>query len=88
MKLPYLEVTFREGRPLAAYYYLPREEGEGSVRSERVGAFVVDFAADGRSIGIEIPSPAELELDALNVLLARLGQEPVRRQDLAPLLAA
>jgi hypothetical protein len=28
MKWPYLEVTFRNGRPLAAYLYLPRSPGD------------------------------------------------------------
>ena len=26
MKEPYLEVTFRHGRPIAAYYYVPRQK--------------------------------------------------------------
>ena len=28
MKEPYLEVTFRHGRPIAAYYYLPRQANQ------------------------------------------------------------
>jgi len=37
MKHSYLEVTYRNGRPLGAYYYLPRHEGDASVRTESVG---------------------------------------------------
>ncbi|MBM4063598.1 MAG: DUF2283 domain-containing protein, partial [Planctomycetes bacterium] len=63
MKHSYLEVTFRRGRPLAAYYYLPRRDGDSSVRTERAsGGLVVDFAADGRPIGIEITAPTQLVL--------------------------
>lgn len=89
MKHAYLEVTYRKGRPLAAYYYLPREEGDRSVRTEQLGGgLLVDFAPDGRAIGVEISAPSQLDLEALNGALVRLGQEPVRPEDLAPLLAA
>lgn len=89
MKRSYLQVTYRRGRPLAAYYYLPRRDGDRSVRTERApGGFVVDFAADGRPIGIELVSPAELALAQFNQLLSSLGQETVVADDLAPLVAA
>lgn len=89
MKHSYLEVTYRKGRPLAAYYYLPRRDGEKSVRTERAdGGLLVDFSADGRAIGIEIASPSRLDVAGLNELLSRLGHEPVRPEDVAPLVAA
>ncbi|MEQ1634591.1 MAG: DUF2283 domain-containing protein [Planctomycetota bacterium] len=88
MKHSYLEVTFLKGRPLAAYYYLPRRDGDRSVRTERVGGLVVDFAADGRAIGIEITAASQLVLGELNELLVKLGQVPVAKEDLAPLAAA
>lgn len=89
MKRSYLEVTYRKGRALAAYYYLPRRDGDRSARTERVdGGLLVDYASDGRAIGIEISSPSRIDLPGLNDLLARLGQEPVRPEDLAPLVAA
>ena len=89
MRHSYLEVTYRKGRPLAAYYYLPRRDGDRSARTERTdGGFVVDYSSDGRAIGIEITSPAHLVLSELNGLLERLGQEKVTRDDLVPLVAA
>ncbi len=89
MKHSYLEVTYRKGRPVAAYYYLPRRDGDRSVRTERVpGGLLVDYASDGRAIGIEISSPSRVDLRGLNELLVRLGQEPVRREDVAPVIAA
>ncbi|MBI4567354.1 MAG: DUF2283 domain-containing protein [Planctomycetes bacterium] len=54
MKHCYLEVTHRKGRPLAAYYYLPRRDDDKSAKTRRVAAgLLADFAADGRPIGIE-----------------------------------
>lgn len=89
MKHSYLEVTFRKGRPLAAYYYLPRQDGDRSGRTEAAGGgLVVDYAADGRPIGIEITAPSRLVLSKLNQVLASPGYGPVAREDLAPLAAA
>ncbi len=58
MNEPYLEVTFRQGRPIAAYYYLPRRPGGKGHRTSRVEpGMVVDFSKTGRPIGIEITAP-------------------------------
>jgi hypothetical protein len=89
MKEPYLEVTFRHGKAIAAYYYLPRVAGQKSVRTKRVEpGLVIDFAADGRAIGIEMTAPAKVSLTALNAVLDELGQPPATEADLAPVLAA
>ena len=89
MKEVYLEVTYRHGRPLAAYFYLPREKRSKSVRTRRVDpGMIVDLDVQGRPLGIEITAPQQLTLAALNRLLRELGFDPVRRSDLAPLRAA
>ena len=89
MKQPYLEVTFRNGRPLAAYYYLPRKPGQKSVRSRRVEpGLVIDFASGGQPIGIEITTPAKFSLDGLNRVLRDLGFAAATRDELAPVMAA
>lgn len=89
MTTHYLEVTFRDGKPFAAYLYLPRRAGDRSARTERrEGGVIVDFAADGRPIGLEITSPAQGTLALLNRVLASLNQPPVSSRDLAPLAAA
>lgn len=89
MKASYLEVTFRRGRPMAAYYYLPRRPDQKSVRTRRVKpGMIIDFARGGRPIGIEITAPSRLSVAALNRVLRELGFPPVSRADLAPLLAA
>jgi uncharacterized protein YuzE len=89
MKEPYLEVTFRHGRPIAAYYYLPREANQRSARSRRVEpGLVIDYASDGKAIGIEITTPTKISLEGLNAVLRELGHAPASQADLAPVIAA
>jgi hypothetical protein len=89
MKEPYLEVTFRHGRPMAAYYYLPGAANQRSARSRRVEpGLVIDFGADGQAIGIEITTPSMVSLAALNAVLRELGHAPASQADLAPVIAA
>jgi uncharacterized protein YuzE len=89
MKNSYLEVTFRHGRALAAYLYLPRRPSDKSHRTERVEpGLVIDFNRNGTPIGIEITAPGKLSAAALNRVLRRLGLPAVSRADLAPLRAA
>ena len=88
-KSHYLEVTFRHGRPIAAYYYLPRETSQKSVRTRRVEpGLVIDYAADGQAIGIEITAPGKVSLAALNAILRELGHPLASEADFAPLVAA
>jgi len=85
----YLEVTFRHGRPIAAYYYLPRHQKDKSYRTRRVEpGLVIDFARDGRPIGIEILAPGKLTLTVFNRVLRELGFRPLKWADLSPLIAA
>ena len=89
MKQRYLEVTFRKGRPLAAYLYLPRQASDASARTERREAgLLIDFAADGRPIGIEITSPAIATRATINRILASLNEAPVTEEEVRPLAAA
>ena len=89
MKDSYLEITFRHGQPIAAYYYLPRAGGEKSARTRRVEpGLVIDYGSDGRALGIEITAPSRLSLQALNAVLNELGQPLASEADLAPLVAA
>jgi uncharacterized protein YuzE len=89
MNTSYLEVTYRQGKPVAAYYYLPRLAGQRSVRTRRVECgLLIDYAKDGRAIGVEITAPSALSVTAFNRVLRELGVAPVKRQDIAPLIAA
>jgi uncharacterized protein YuzE len=90
MNTAYLEVTYREGKPVAAYYYLPRLDGQRrSVRTRRVEpGLLIDYAKDGSAIGVEITAPSAISVTAFNRVLRALGVAPVKRQEIAPLLAA
>ncbi|MFO0838958.1 MAG: hypothetical protein U1D55_10575 [Phycisphaerae bacterium] len=48
----------------------------------------MDFAADGRAIGVEITARTRVTLDELNHVLAALNETPVASADLRPLHAA
>ena len=88
MNSRYLEITYRRGRPVAAYFYLPRRPGDVSARTI-VGeaGLVTDYAADGRPIGIEITSPGVVTLPIFNAALAAAQQSPAAPDDIAPLLS-
>lgn len=89
MKDRYLEVTFRMGKPLAAYLYLPRAAGVKSTRTrEMAPGLLVDYAQDDTPIGIEIVAPDRISLEQLNEILDRLGQARLTSAELAPLRAA
>jgi hypothetical protein len=80
----YLEVTFRHGRPLAAYYYLTRTPADKSHRTEPVGhGILVDYRADGTPIGLEITAPPVVTLADINGVLQRLGHPPIGAEDFA-----
>jgi len=89
MNESYLEVTFRHGRLMTAYYYLPRRPGQKSYRTRKAEAgLLIDYTRGGRPIGIEITAPSKVTLAAVNRVLRGLGFAPVKREELAPLLAA
>jgi hypothetical protein len=89
MKGRYLEVTFRKGKPMAAYLYLPRPDGAKSARTEPVApGLLVDYAENDTPIGIEITNPAQVTRDALDAILQRLGAAVLDPEELRPLEAA
>lgn len=89
MSEAYLEVTYRRGRALAAYLYLPRRSGQKSYRTRTVEpGLLVDYSRSGKPIGIEITAPGRFSVVKLNRLLRRLGQPELKRSHLAPLRAA
>ena len=91
MKERYLEVTFRRGKVIAAYLYLPRHPGEKAQRTEKCGeGILIDYGKEGRPIGIEITAPAQALalLKEINQALAVRNVRPVEPGELFPLLAA
>lgn len=88
MKRRYLEVTFHDGKPLAAYLHLPHATGAKVARTtEAEHGLCVDFDADGAPIGVEITAPAHVTVDEINAILVPLGIPEVAPEEWAPLAA-
>lgn len=89
MKRAYLEVSFRKGKPIAAYLYLPRPLGAKAVRTvEARPTLLVDYTATGEAIGLELLAPSAVDVTTVNEVLREIGAAPVESADLAPLHAA
>jgi uncharacterized protein YuzE len=89
MKHRYLEVTFRRGKPLAAYLYLPRNAGAKAARTVDAGhGLRVDYDDNGQAIGVEITAPSAVGLDQINSVLSGLGQTALLAEEWAPARAA
>jgi hypothetical protein len=52
------------------------------------GLLIVDYAATGRPVGVEITSPQAVPLERLNQLLAELGEAPLAEHEYKPVRAA
>lgn len=88
MNEAYLEITFHHGKPVAAYYYLPRRAGQKVAKTCRAEhGLLIDHSDDGKAVGIEITAPAEATVAAINHVLRSLGHTPVIEEELAPLHA-
>jgi hypothetical protein len=82
----YLEITFRRGKPIAAYLYLPRLESDKSWRvAKEANGLLVDLAEDGRPIGIEILSPNKVSLSVINETLTKYSLPLLDSEEVAPL---
>jgi len=89
MRDTYLEVTFRKGRPFAAYLYLPRPPGASSARTQQAApGILVDYSNADEPIGIEITAPNHVTAEQINGVLKAIGMASVSPEDLAPLRAA
>ncbi len=88
MKEHYLEVTFRKGKPLAAYLYLPHQEGAKSLRTESVGpGLLVDYGENNQPIGIEITTPGKVTVEQINDVLKKMRLPLIGAEELTPIEA-
>ena len=85
----YLEVTFRKGKPLAAYLYFPHASGVKSARTQEVApGMLADFAAGGDLLGLEFTAPLLVTVEQVNAVLNTLGMAAIAPEELFPLKAA
>lgn len=89
MKERYVEVTFRKGKPLAAYVYLLwHGEMKSAKTVEAAPEILVDDASSGEAIGLEITAPAHVTVEHINAVLAPLGVASMTPEELVPLRTA
>jgi uncharacterized protein YuzE len=87
MRDTYLEVTFRKGKIIAAYLYLPRTIGEKVNYTEKISSGVlIDYGDNGRPIGVEITTPQNINMEKINEIFGSLNIETMSEKELAPLL--
>jgi uncharacterized protein YuzE len=85
----YLEVTFRKGKPVAAYLYLSGQNKARSVHTKRFKAgIIVDFDESNNAIGVEITAPNKTKISEINEVFEKLRIQPFSEEELAPLKAA
>jgi hypothetical protein len=89
MKSISLQVTYRKGRPSAAYIYFDRRPGTKSARTAELAPdIVVDFAPDDQPIGLEIVDPESVTVEDILAVFDQLGLARPDGSELAPLDAA
>ena len=89
MKTVSLQITYRKGKPFAAYIYLSHRCGQKSVRTEAITEdLLIDYAQDGTPLGIEIVSPGIVGIDEIQGVFDRLGLGRPEPVELEPLNAA
>ena len=89
MKTVSLQITYRKGKPFAAYIYLSRQKGQKSVRTEAISEdLLIDYDLSETPLGIEIVSPGMVSMDEIQAVFDRLGLGRPSLMELAPLEAA
>ena len=89
MNEPYLQITFRRGKPVAAYYYLPGHHGKQSCRTVKASpCLMVDIGEGDEPIGLEITAPGKVSLAEINQVLRQYGIPELDQEEFAPLQAA
>ena len=85
LKHPFLEVTYRRGKPFAGYLYLSDARPRVPCRTEEV---LIDLGEDDEPLGIEFLSPGAVTLDDVRAIETRLRGARLQREDLSPILAS
>lgn len=85
----FLEVSFRRGKPFAAYLRLPRQPGATVARTvEAEPGILADLDASGAVLAVEIVYPSAESGAVVQRVLAALHGPVVPESEFEPLLAA
>lgn len=88
MKAATIEITFRKGRPFAAYLRLEGPRVKVKRTSEPAPSLLIDYDEDGRALGLEILAFDEDTISRINEVLVSIGHAALPERELAPLRAA
>ena len=85
---PYLEITYRKGKPLAGYLYLKSAQRRTSCRTREIcPGILLDVAPDGEPLGIEFLSPGRVTSEELEAIRRCIHDQDLPAEDLAPVMA-
>jgi uncharacterized protein YuzE len=83
-----VQITYRRGKPLAAYIYMPSRGERRSVRTEEVRPnLLIDYAEDGTVLGIEVLS-LKLSSEDIYAAFDHVGLNRPDPRELRPILDA
>src|SRR4051812_20709546 len=79
-----LQVSYRKGRPFAAYLHLPRAKGEKSARTVACsdGLLIVGYSESARALGVDITGPRAVLAGTLERPACRVGRVALGRASL------
>ena len=83
-----LQITYRRGKPFAAYLTIGGRSNRKVAASRECGPIVVDFDADENVLGFEIHTITPAAIERLKRELIALNLTDVSERELQPLIAA
>jgi len=88
MTPPMLEMTFRRGRPFAAYLHLGPTGTKAKRTRKLAPSLIGDFDKNGELLGLEILAFDRGTVARINPILEAHGRAALPAKELAPLRAA
>lgn len=88
MKATTLEVTFRKGKPFAAYLRLAGSRAKVARTKEAAPSLLVDYDDAGRALGLEILAFDDATVARINEVLVSIGHAALADVELASLRGA
>ena len=88
MTSPMIEITFRKGRPLAAYLHLSSARRKAHSTRKLAPSLVGDFDKQGALLGLEVLAFDRTTVSRINRVLVSCGCPALPAKELAPLRAA
>ena len=88
MTQAFLQVTYRKGKPWAAYLSIGQRRGRKVAVSRERGPVVIDLDAEGNILGFELHTITPAGVERLKQELIAHELQELSNQDLQPLVEA